>query len=225
MSTTTQTLDFTVIGTEENLRLEKFTAVVAGYTGRDEAAVQEHIDELAAIGIAPPPSVPMFYPVESSSVSSRPEISVAGDRTSGEIEPLYVRHAGRHFLGIASDHTDREVETRDIGESKKACPKPVASTVVEVPDLSKLSLDTARARCWVDGQLYQEGTLDGLRTPQNVVELLLKNTDIGEGDFVCLGGTLPILDGGFVYGSEWRLELTLDEGTNITHAYSTQKGK
>src|SRR5690606_30439461 len=38
-------------------------AIIAGYTGRDRASVQAHIDELAAIGIPPPPQVPMFYPI------------------------------------------------------------------------------------------------------------------------------------------------------------------
>lgn len=224
MPTHTDTLQFTVDGTGESIVLEDFTAIVAGYTGRDEAAVQHHIDELAAIGVAPPPSVPMFYPVQGHSITTAPEVQVAGDRTSGEIEPLYIRHNGRYYLGIASDHTDRHVETIDIGESKRACPKPVAATVVPVPDLADLVLDGARARCWVDGLPYQDGTLDGLCTPANVVELLLQRTDIGEGDFVCLGGTLPVIGGTFVYGTDWRLDLTLPNGTRLSHSYSIQKG-
>jgi hypothetical protein len=224
MNSPTQALELTVRGSSEPLRLEGFTAVVAGYTGRDEAAVQHHIDELAAIGIAPPPAVPMFYPVDAGSVTAADRVVVAGERTSGEIEPVYIRAGGRYYLGIGSDHTDREVETVDIGESKKACPKPIASTVVPVEDLAALSLDAAAARTWVDGRLYQEGTLDGLRTPANVVELLLARTDVGDGDFICLGGTLPVIGGDFVYGAEWRLELTLPDGTVLAHTYTTSKG-
>jgi len=224
MPTHTDTLQFKVHGTGESIVLDDFTAIVAGYTGRDQAAVQHHIDELAAIGVAPPPEVPMFYPVLSQSITTDAEVPVEGEKTSGEIEPLYIRHNGRYYLGIASDHTDRHVETIDIGESKRACPKPVAGTVVPVDSVSELTLDGARARCWVDGRLYQDGTLDGLRTPGNIVELLLQRTDIGEGDFVCLGGTLPVIGGTFVYGTDWRLELTLPNGTQLTHTYSTQKG-
>jgi hypothetical protein len=60
MKTSTETLTFDVAGSGETIELTDFYAVVAGYTGRDAAAVQHHIDELAAIGVAPPPSVPMF---------------------------------------------------------------------------------------------------------------------------------------------------------------------
>jgi 4-hydroxyphenylacetate 3-monooxygenase len=225
MKTSTETLAFDVAGTGETIELTDFTAVVAGYTGRDAAAVQHHIDELAAIGVAPPPAVPMFYPVESVSVSPASALDVAGEKTSGEIEPLYIRHRGRYYLGIASDHTDRHVETIDIGDSKRACPKPVAGTVVAIPELESLSLDECRARSWVDGRLYQGGTLDGLRTPANVVELLLERSDIGDGDFVCLGGTLPVIGGEFVYGREWRIELTFPDGNTIDHTYIITKGQ
>jgi 4-hydroxyphenylacetate 3-monooxygenase len=224
MKTSTETLTFTVAGTGETIELTDFYAVVAGYTGRDAAAVQHHIDELAAIGVAPPPEVPMFYPVESTTVSSATELAAAGQETSGEVEPLYLRHAGRYYVGVASDHTDRHVETFDIAESKRACPKPVAGTVIPVPDLQELSLDDCRARSWVDGRLYQDGTLDDLRTPANVVELLLERTGIAEGDFLCLGGTLPLIGGQFIYGREWRIELTFPDGTTLDHTYTTTKG-
>ncbi len=224
MKTSTETLTFNVAGTGGTIELTEFHAVVAGYTGRDAAAVQHHIDELAAIGVAPPPEVPMFYPVESNTVSSAADLTVTGDKTSGEIEPLYVRHAGRYYLGIASDHTDRHIETFDIGDSKRACPKPVAGTVIPVENLQQLSLDDCRARSWVDGRLYQDGTVDGLRTPANVVELLLERTAIGDGDFVCLGGTLPVIGGNFTYGREWRLELAFPDGTTINHTYTITKG-
>jgi 4-hydroxyphenylacetate 3-monooxygenase len=154
MKTSTKTLLFEVAGTGDTIELTDFYAVVAGYTGRDAAAVQHHIDELAAIGVAPPPQVPMFYPVEGNTLSSAAEVTVAGAKTSGEIEPLYIRHDGRYFFGIASDHTDRHIETFDIGDSKRACPKPVAGTVIPVPELQELSLDDCRARSWVDGRLY-----------------------------------------------------------------------
>ncbi|WP_136611077.1 DUF2848 family protein [Sinomonas albida] len=213
-----------VSGTDETIVLSDFVAVVAGYTGRDAAAVQHHIDELAAIGVAPPPEVPMFYPVESSSLSTAPSFALQAPETSGEIEPLYIRHDGRYYLGIASDHTDRRLETVDIGDSKRACPKPAAATVVPVADLEGLSLDTARARTWVDGRLYQDGSLDGLRTPADVVGRLLARIDLGDKDFVCLGGTLPLIGGEFVYGSSWRLELAFPDGTTIDHTYTITKG-
>lgn len=220
----TPALSFAVSGTGERIELTEFTAVVAGYTGRDAAAVQHHIDELAAIGVAPPPEVPMFYPVEAETVSTAPAFRVAGAQTSGEIEPLYIRHAGRYYLGIASDHTDRLLETEDIGESKRACPKPVAGTVIPVEDLASLSLDECTARSRVDGELYQEGTLSNLRAPADVVGLFLERRDPGDGDFICLGGTLPLLGGTFVCGADWELELSFPDGATISHRYTISQG-
>lgn len=217
-------LAFQVAGGDETITLEAFLGVVAGYTGRDTAAVQHHIDELAAIGVAPPPEVPMFYPVDAEAVNSDAEYPDPPEAlTSGEIEPVYIRHAGVYYLGVGSDHTDRDLERTDVGDSKRACPKPVGRTVVRVgsaSDLAALDLDPAVARCVVDGVAYQEGRLDGLRTPADVTSRLIDRLGLEDDeDFVCLGGTLPLLDGGFRAGREWHVEIELADGTRLTHDY------
>ncbi|NKX53674.1 DUF2848 family protein [Arthrobacter mobilis] len=217
-------LAFSVDGTGEEIVLSGFTAVVAGYTGRDLAAVQHHIDELAAIGVAPPPEIPMFYPMPPELFDTSGRHTGSEHLTSGEVEPVYIRHAGRYFLGIGSDHTDRDLETQDVAASKRACPKPVSRTVIAVDDLAALSLDECVARCWVDGDRYQEGTLSGLRTPKEIVDLFLERTGLGDDDFVCLGGTLPLLDGKFRAGTRWRVRLDLPGGRFLEHEYTMEKG-
>ena len=84
--------------------------VVAGWTGRDAAAVTHHIEELSAIGVAPPSQVPLFYRVSNGLLTQAAEIQVLGQETSGEIEPLVIRAGGETWLGLASDHTDRALE-------------------------------------------------------------------------------------------------------------------
>ncbi len=37
--------------------------VIAGWTGRDAAAIEHHIEELEAIGVPRPSSVPLYYRV------------------------------------------------------------------------------------------------------------------------------------------------------------------
>lgn len=217
-------LTFEVVGSGESITLKRFRGIVAGYTGRDMAAVQHHIDELAAIGVAPPPEVPMFYPVPGELFDTSGEHDNSDALTSGEIEPLYIRHKGTYYLGIGSDHTDRDLETQDIGDSKRACPKPVSSQVIRVDDLESLSLDQCVARSWVDGSLYQEGALDGIRKPADVVGLLLERTDVEDEDFLCLGGTLPLLGGKFTNGTVWRLELQFPDGKKLEHTYKMTKG-
>lgn len=216
-------LSFQVAGTGESITLDDFRGVVAGYTGRDAAAVQHHIDELAAIGVAPPPEVPMFYPVDAATVNSDAEYIDSANLTSGEIEPVYIRHDGVYYLGVGSDHTDRDLERTDIGDSKRACPKPVGRQVIRIGDdaaLAAFSLDDATARCSVDGRLYQEGTLSGLRTAHDIATRLIDRLELGDGDdFVCLGGTLPLLDGAFTAGEQWRVEIDLADGTRLSHDY------
>lgn len=217
-------LALTVAGTGRSLHLEDYQAVVAGYTGRDERAVRAHIEELAAIGVPEPPQVPMFYPVEPATVTTASPVGVSGGNTSGEAEPVLVRHRGQWFLGLGSDHTDRDLEVTDIGDSKRACPKPVAAEVVEVTDWTALDWDAVMIASRVDGTAYQEGSLAGLRRPDDVLALLAaRGADEGR-DLVCFGGTLPLLAGGFVAGTVWELELRLPDGRRILHTYQVKKG-
>jgi hypothetical protein len=215
-------LQFEVINSGDTVTLENFSSFVAGYTGRDPKIVQEHIDELAAIGVAPPPQVPMFYPVNPATVTTAPLIKVSDGQSSGEVEPLYVRHQGRYYLGVASDHTDRQLETEDIGRSKRACPTPVGRQLLDVGTIEDLDLDSAAVSCQVDGQLYQDGHLAGLLTPREVVQKLLAAHDPEGADFICLGGTLPLRTSSFIYGTDWTLQLE-HNGHTITHQYSVSK--
>src|ERR1700742_278071 len=93
--------------------------VVAGWTGRDTAAVEKHIRELEAIGVKRPKSTPIFYRNAASLLSTADTIEVLGEHSSGEIE--FVLHAigGELFIGVGSDHTDRKAETLNVSLSKQ----------------------------------------------------------------------------------------------------------
>ena len=62
--------------------------VIAGWTGRDVAALDHHIEELKAIGVQPPSKVPLYYRVAASLLTQAVSIQVLGDDTSGEVEPV-----------------------------------------------------------------------------------------------------------------------------------------
>ncbi|HEX4862950.1 MAG TPA: DUF2848 family protein, partial [Acidimicrobiales bacterium] len=104
--------------------------LVIGYAGRDEASVHKHIEELAAIGIAPPPHVPMLYDLAAGLLTTATHLRAPGPRTSGEVEPVLVRAAGTWHLALGSDHTDRALEANDVRNSKAVCPKPIAPSVI-----------------------------------------------------------------------------------------------
>jgi hypothetical protein len=54
--------------------------VIAGWTGRERAAVERHIEELAAIGVARPPCVPCFYRVGANLLTTGVSIKRAAPR-------------------------------------------------------------------------------------------------------------------------------------------------
>src|SRR3954466_15527106 len=99
------------------------TLIVAGWTSRDEAALGHHIEELAAIGVPRPSSVPVFYRNAATNVVQTERLEVLGPDTSGEVEPVIVALNDGLWIGLGSDHTDRQAETMGIALSKQLCGK------------------------------------------------------------------------------------------------------
>lgn len=217
-------LTFTVIdaeGATVPLTLPIDQAVIAGWTGRDPVARDKHIAELEAIGIARPATTPIYYRCSARRLTLEDSIEVCGDDSSGEVEFLLIGWQGRTLVGLASDHTDRKVESYSVTVSKQMCDKPVASTLWELEDVighwDKMIL---RSWAWINGrrELYQEGTLDAMLP---VKELLAKGF---------AGGKLP--DGCAMFGGTFaakggirpadRFEFELEDPVlkrTIQHAY------
>ncbi|MEO1789635.1 MAG: DUF2848 domain-containing protein [Pseudomonadota bacterium] len=173
--------------------IEITTLVVAGWTGRDADLVQHHIEELQEIGVAPPTGVPLYYRAAHQLLTHAPVIEVLGTGTSGEVEPLVIQSGGGHWLGIAADHTDRELEAVSIAASKQICAKPVSSGLwpwAEVAD----HLDDLILHCDIeeDGAMvrYQEGTLAAIRPLGDLID----GSGLGEGGAM-LCGTLGAIGG------------------------------
>ena len=216
---TPNTTTLTVAGTGEVLTLTNPQLVVAGYTARDQEAVRAHVEELAAIGVEPPPHVPMYYPLGASLLTTSDAITVGGDRTSGEVEPIVVWCNGRRYLGVGSDHTDRHIETESVADSKAAAPKPIGTTVVPLDDAIKV-WDEIRIVCRVDGEAYQEGTLASMLLPDQILAGLAELGAEPTGDAIMFCGTVPLLDGAFVYGDAWEMELQLPGNESIQLVYT-----
>lgn len=211
-------------GAEPEFDLDSPRLIVAGYTGRDADAVAEHIAELAAIGIPPPPTVPAFYEMDAGLLTTDPIVDISGSNTSGEVEPVLIRHHDTYYLGVGSDHTDRDLERADIAGSKAACPKPVCPQVIALPaDLHALDWDSILAESQVDGAAYQRGHLTALRTPTDLLTRLVDALGQLDGDLVMFTGTLPLLGGEFIAGTHWQLRLSINPGTTLTHSYQVKR--
>ena len=100
--------------------------VIAGWTGRDQAAVERHIRELVELGVAPPSRTPIFYRVAASLLTTADAVDVIGTDSTGEVEFVLLNSDGAWWVGVGSDHTDRRAEAVGVTLSKQLCPKPLA---------------------------------------------------------------------------------------------------
>jgi hypothetical protein len=199
--------------------LQPSALVVAGWTGRDEAALRHHIEELAAIGVPRPSSVPVFYRNSLLNLTQAPVVEVLGPDTSGEVEPVIVALGDRLCLAVGSDHTDRKAETQGIALSKQLCAKPIGRDLWALEDIAghwdRLQL---RSFATIDGRrvAYQEGTLSGMRPP---ADLIAKYGSRLKPDSVMYCGTLAAI-GGIRPASRFELELEDPVlGRTLRHAY------
>ncbi|MHB8499758.1 MAG: DUF2848 family protein [Candidatus Acidiferrales bacterium] len=188
-------LDFQVAGPSlVTLELTDYQCFAAGYTGRNRAAIEAHIRELAEEGVSPPARVPFCFPVLPHLVrSGTSEIAVYGDRTSGEIEPVLIILDGRpRYLGVGSDHTDRELERTSIPISKQLCQKVISAELWPV-ELVAEEWDRLEIASSQDGEPYQRGLLADLLPLQGLLETIPRER-LGA-RVVLFGGTLPMLGG------------------------------
>ena len=192
MSGIEQSLTFTVrIGAAEGAETIAIRhAVIAGWTGRDAAAVEHHIVELEKLGVARPASVPIFYRVAASRFTTADSIEVPGNESSGEVEFALVQHEGRLYVGVGSDHTERKVETYNVTVSKQMCEKPVAPMLWAFDDV-KPHWDRLMLRSWAcDGAsrvLYQEGPVTAMRDPQELIQRYTNGRGLADGTAMFCG--------------------------------------
>lgn len=196
-------------------------AVIAGWTGRDQAALEKHIKELEALGVARPATTPIFYRVAASRVTLASGIEAAGGESSGEVEYVLVQHEGRLYVGVGSDHTDRKVETYNVTVSKQMCEKPVASTLWAFEDVAP-HWDRLVLRSWAcEGAakvLYQEGSVAAMRPPAELIERYAGSGVLAEGTLMFCG-TLAAKGG---IRPSPRFEFELEDpvrGVRIGHGY------
>ena len=74
-------LDFTLetsTGTRA-LQVDVQQLVIAGWAGRNRAAIEHHIEELAAIGVPRPSAVPLYYRVAANQLTQQAQVQVVTD--------------------------------------------------------------------------------------------------------------------------------------------------
>jgi len=195
--------------------------VIAGWTGRNVEALEAHIRELEAIGVKRPKSVPIFYRVACSLLTTASAIEVMADKSSGEVEfVLYALQDGL-WLGVGSDHTDRKAETVGVTLSKQLCAKPVGATLWRYDEV-KPHWDKLKLRSYVpDGakrRLYQEGPVTNMRSPEELIKLYTGGDKLKAGTAMFCG-TFAV-HGEISYSGTFDMELEDPVlGRKLTHGY------
>ncbi len=181
---------------EERRSITLRHAVIAGWTGRDQRRVDEHINELKAVGVAPPSTTPLFYRVSASRLTVADEIEASGDNSSGEVETVLVSVDGSLWVGVGSDHTDRGVEGYSVAVSKQMCDKPLVPELWAFDDVAK-HWDSLELRSWLvtgtERRLYQEGATSALLEPGTLIDKYAGGSLPEETAMFC--GTLPAIGG------------------------------
>ena len=199
-------------GREEEIHFEMRRMVNAGYTGREQEKVRKHIEELKKEGVPAPESTPTAYEMITQLVYFDHEIEVIGERTSGEAEYVLLCSGEEVYVGVGSDHTDRELESVSIIKSKQVCPNIMSKRIWRLKE-TRGDWDEIILRGWVKNEegervLYQEALLSAMMTPEDLMGFVKNRLDDKNlNGMVIFSGTIPILTGKFVYSSYFEAEL------------------
>jgi len=186
-------------GTTEPVAVTVRKMINAGYTGRDQAAVQAHIDELKEEGIPAPDKVPTYFPKFVDRLTQAESFEVLDESDhSGEAEFVLIFHQGRILVGVGSDHTDRRLETVDIPKAKQVYPNTISRELWSLDEIRD-HWDAISLKSWVGtggGKvLFQQAPLAAMLAPDDLmarVKKLLADPNDTEG-LVIYSGTVAAL--------------------------------
>jgi 2-keto-4-pentenoate hydratase/2-oxohepta-3-ene-1,7-dioic acid hydratase in catechol pathway len=191
---------------KREIRIERL--IVAGWTGRNIKAVEEHIEELAKLGVPRPATVPIFYRCATNLLTNEDRIQVMGGDSSGEVEPVVYALDDGLWVGVGSDHTDRKAETQGITLAKQLCSKPVSPTVWRFDEI-KDHWDSLKLRSYAtkggERRLYQEGTAAVMHPADELIRRSGARPSLPAGT-VMFCGTMAV-KGGIAPADRFEMEL------------------
>jgi hypothetical protein len=167
---------------------------------------------------------PHFFPVSPSLLTHENHIVVQGKHTSGEVEYVAIRHQNEIYIGVGSDHCDRQAESFSLAMSKQLCPKVVARQVIlhrEVrPHRDNLKL-SASVKSQDRIVPYQQGSLADLMR----LGSLIRNCPfaLNFNGAVLFSGTLPTISGIPSFSRHFYFQMDLlGSKLSISHDYEVE---
>lgn len=196
---------------QETLSLLPEHVYVVGYSGSNREKTMAHIRELEEqLNVAPPKQIPTIFEVSKELLTQDQHLYFLGEKTSGECEYVILIKDNHLYIGLGSDHTDRELEALSVPKAKQVCLKPIAREIWDYEDIkdhfSELKLTSQQ-----NNRTYQRGTLADIMSVENILKEL--NERIGEvNNCIIFSGTVPLVDS-YVYSDGFVMEL-VDERLN-----------
>ncbi|WP_288425435.1 DUF2848 family protein [uncultured Agrobacterium sp.] len=187
-----------------------------GYAGRNQAEVQHHIDELAALGVPAPKTIPTLYPLSNHLVSQGTYIQAPHNRCSGEAEWAMVigDTVDDIFVVAACDHTDRALEVHGVAWSKQSFPDMLGDVAWRYDKIEQ-AMDDFTLKAWVrhgdKEELIQDGTTARLLPPRYWIERL-KQAGLLRPNSLVMSGTIGMKEGVDQFAEGWRVEMADDAG-------------
>jgi hypothetical protein len=150
-------------------------------------------------------------------------IGVHGLRTSGEVEIALVM-TDRLYVGVGSDHTDRDLERGSIAWSKQVNPNILAPTLWVYDEIAD-HWDDCVMRSRVDGRLYQDVGVNAFLSPTDILKILKERVPgLPAREFVVFCSTIVALDKELGFGQRWQFELEDPVlGRQISHSYQVEQ--
>lgn len=179
---------------------------VIGYAGRNVEKTMEHVKELEEkLGVAPPKKIPTIFECSLELLTQAKNIKFVGEKTSGEVEYIIVLFDENIYIGIGSDHTDRELESLSVSKAKQICPKPIGKELWDYAEIKdhwdEIKLVSYQKVCGKE-IMYQNGSLADI-LPVEKILLELKERIGNIKNCIIFSGTVPLLEG-FVYGENFK---------------------
>lgn len=196
---------------DKKIDIEPKNLIVMGFTPRDRKVLRELFEALEKIGGFIPDKTPMTYPLSADLLTTKDEISVVGNDTNGEVEYLIIPLNGDIYIGVGSDHADKQIESLNIQKSKQLCAKHMCKELwkwSEVKDhWDKVVLESRYVINGVE-ELYQKNIAEVMLRPEKIIQSVesFYNKKISELDCVIFSGSVPTL-GGFRYGEHFKYSL------------------
>ena len=196
-----------------------------GSATRDAAVAVQHQQEVAREGvqIAYHVPAPRIYPIDTYALTTGHAVGVQGPRSSGEVEIVLVQ-SDRLYVGVGSDHTERDLERASIVWSKQASPNVLAPTLWDFDEIAD-HWDQCHMRSSVDGRRYQDVSVSAFLAPRDILRILAERVPrLPARDFVVFCSTIVALDKEFGFGDVWQFELEDPVlGRTISHSYKIEQ--